>query len=184
MLDGAACRTSPNAPFRRCRRAFFSPPNQRDDPRLRISKDPPHGLQRTKAGKSIGVRQTADLGCSWHPQIMPKSGCLEMPAIALQTRSSATQALQITHTNPRRALIGSALFDLANNYEEEGAAALAYTSVDTAIAGALSSTGIGIALGAAYSYTGGSRTVVKGFSNLAAIQTCNALEGISIPHIP
>jgi hypothetical protein len=42
------------------RRRFFSPPNQTDEPGVRVTEDPLHGLQSAKAAESISVRQTTN----------------------------------------------------------------------------------------------------------------------------
>ena len=51
---------------------FFSPPNQTDEPRLRVTEDAMDLLQGSKTGESICVRQTTDLRRFGNPYIMPK----------------------------------------------------------------------------------------------------------------
>ena len=50
---------SRDGPFRRCRRSFFSPPDQSDEPSTRITEHPLDTLQRAKAREGICVRQSA-----------------------------------------------------------------------------------------------------------------------------
>ena len=70
----AACgRTSRNAPFRRSRRPFFSPPHERDESCLRITEQTLHRLQGAKTREPICVRKAAHFACFRHRAIMPKS---------------------------------------------------------------------------------------------------------------
>jgi hypothetical protein len=71
VRGGAGDRTNRDEPCRSSRRAFFSPPHERDEPRSRVAKHPDDARQRAKSGERICIRQAAELACSWHPQIMP-----------------------------------------------------------------------------------------------------------------
>jgi hypothetical protein len=56
------------------RRSFFSPTNQGDQPRVRITEQTLHSGSGTKAGEGVCIDQTMRFASSWHPPIMPNFG--------------------------------------------------------------------------------------------------------------
>ena len=56
------------------RRSFFSPTNQGDQPRVRITEQALHCGSGTKAGEGVCIDQTTRFASSWHPAIMPNFG--------------------------------------------------------------------------------------------------------------
>ena len=68
----AVCgRTRCDALYRRCRRSFFSPPHERDEPSAWLTEQSLDTLQGTKTREGIRVRQSAALWWCSHPHIMP-----------------------------------------------------------------------------------------------------------------
>ena len=53
------------------RRSFFSPTNQGDQPRERITEQALHCGSGAKTGESVCIDQTTRFASSWHPAIMP-----------------------------------------------------------------------------------------------------------------
>ena len=64
-------RNRPAARARSPHTSFFSPPPQRNNPRLRITEKPDHSRPRPKASETIRIPQAANTVLGWHPRIMP-----------------------------------------------------------------------------------------------------------------
>ena len=73
LIFGFAVGGKPQCTVPHVPQTVFSPPHERDEPRLRVTKQTLHGLQGAKTGEPICIRQAAGSACFRHPSIMPKS---------------------------------------------------------------------------------------------------------------
>ena len=106
MLDDAGGRTSRAEQYRRPRRSFFSPPNERDEACFGVTEHPLDTRLWAEPGKRVRVRQTAALACRFgHPNIMPNLTPSQYALKSMKIDSVVTFYPKSTHTFTGRPII-------------------------------------------------------------------------------